>query len=305
MVLEGTANDATQSGAAGEYEFDDLAPGDWTVRARSLGRAAGVSALDAAWVLQAIVGMRQLSPTQTMACDVTGNGSLSSLDAARILQRVVGLLPTLPVVQACGSDLLVIPAADAPGAVPPAINAGACEPASLRFAPLAASVDGADFDAAFFGDCTLNGGGGAAAAQSVALRTPAGARLGTARRSRRRYLQVPLQVTGVGSFTALEAIVEYDPKELRLYGVRKSGVARRALAAHRLSAPGTVRAVLAAPAPLDPGDGPPLILTFERLHPRGRGVALAGARVDDRPARVTAEDPSDLLSRIARGRGSR
>ena len=61
-----------------------------------------VSSLDAAWILQHVVGERDLRedfPDEGMllqVCDVTRNGTLSALDAAWILRFVVGLIPGLP-----------------------------------------------------------------------------------------------------------------------------------------------------------------------------------------------------------------
>ena len=59
---------------------------------RKLGdRGSAISALDAAYVLQHVVGMRTLDDAQQLACDVSGNGTLSALDATRILQLTVGM----------------------------------------------------------------------------------------------------------------------------------------------------------------------------------------------------------------------
>ena len=85
-----TGQSAT-TGASGTYAFA-AAPGVplQVAPRRSAGTGAAVSALDAAWVLQAIAGTRTLTPTQRLAADVTGDGTLSTLDAAYILQHAVG-----------------------------------------------------------------------------------------------------------------------------------------------------------------------------------------------------------------------
>ncbi len=51
-----------------------------------------LSALDAAWILQHVAGLRAFSAEQGWFGDVTNNGSISALDATRILQMVVGLV---------------------------------------------------------------------------------------------------------------------------------------------------------------------------------------------------------------------
>ena len=78
-------------------------------RARPATSAARVSALDAAYVLQAVAGTRTLTRRKRLAGDVTGDGTLSALDATRILQLAVGAPPQFPAAQPCGSDWLFLP----------------------------------------------------------------------------------------------------------------------------------------------------------------------------------------------------
>jgi len=55
-----------------------------------------VNALDAACILQHIVGLRSLTPAQQTAGNVTDDNTLSALDAALILQYAVGLISSFP-----------------------------------------------------------------------------------------------------------------------------------------------------------------------------------------------------------------
>ncbi len=154
----GAAGQSGQSGPAGDYAFGNLAAGNWTIRAQRIdATAAAIDTVDATWALQASVGARQLSALHGLACDVTGDGQVTALDAARILQRAAGRIPRFAVAAACGSDWLFVPAPGVAGAVAPLIQAGACIPASIALEPLAALVANADFDAARFGDCALDG----------------------------------------------------------------------------------------------------------------------------------------------------
>lgn len=146
--------------ATGAYAFA-AAPGGALQLAprRSGGAGAGVTALDAAWVLQAVAGSRTLDASQRLAGDVTGDGTLSALDAAYILQHAVGSTIPFPAAAACGSDWLFVPApTPAPGQtlIPPVLTAGTCEPGAIAFAPLAADASGQDFTAVLLGDCTGN-----------------------------------------------------------------------------------------------------------------------------------------------------
>jgi len=56
-----------------------------------------VTAYDASLVLQQVVGLIELSPTQQEVADVSGNGAITAYDAALILQYVVELITQFPV----------------------------------------------------------------------------------------------------------------------------------------------------------------------------------------------------------------
>jgi hypothetical protein len=119
----------------------------------------GVSSLDAAYAAQNSIGLRPFSSFQTIACDVTGNGTISSLDVARIRQFEVGMIQRLPVAEICESDWAFVPApVAAPGqsVVPVQISGGSCQPGEIDFNPLDPPVERQDFIAVLFGDCTGN-----------------------------------------------------------------------------------------------------------------------------------------------------
>ncbi|MEO8603949.1 MAG: metallophosphoesterase, partial [bacterium] len=151
-----------QSGtdAAGAYTVSAPVGAPLVLQPRRSGGVDGaVTALDAARVLQAVAGIRSLDAMQTLACDVTGNGTLSTLDAAEILRRAVGLTAQVPAAAACGSDLIFVPdVSPASGQVvtPPLLSGGTCQAGSIRFEPASASTSGRNFVAAVLGDCTGN-----------------------------------------------------------------------------------------------------------------------------------------------------
>ena len=159
-MLEGSSPLAVTSGADGTYTVSGLTPGNWLIAPRkSGGQGNAISALDAAYVLQAAAGLRALDTEQKLAGDVTGDGTVSALDAARILQYAVGLIPQLPAAQLCASDWLFVPApAPLPPAtaLPPALGGGACQPGAISFAPLATDAAAENFDAVLLGDVTGN-----------------------------------------------------------------------------------------------------------------------------------------------------
>jgi hypothetical protein len=170
VALLSTGQPTTTTDASGNFGFPNLDEARWEIQPAKTGDfTSAVSALDAAYVLQTIVDKRSFDAFQTLACDVTGNGSLSALDASRILQFVVNKIARFPVAEACGSDWAFVPMPDAAPnqlLVQPQMSPGTCRPGSIVFDPLSGQVGGQDFHAVLFGDCTGNwqpaGGGGAA-----------------------------------------------------------------------------------------------------------------------------------------------
>ena len=159
MQFSAVGQTSMSSAADGSYAFGDPGQGACSVEPAKTGGANGaISALDASWALQAVVGLRQFNANQQIACDVTGDGTVSALDAARILQLVAGLRSRLPVAEACGSDWVFVPVpASAPNQhiVSPQM-APQCAPGSISFDSVGTPLQAQDFLAAVFGDCTGN-----------------------------------------------------------------------------------------------------------------------------------------------------
>jgi glucose/arabinose dehydrogenase len=154
----GVEVDATDGN--GSFAFPSISGGAHTLEPEKTGDLNdAVSSLDAARVLQAVVGLMAFDAMQELACDVTGNGSISSLDAARIRQFVVGIITRLPVAETCSSDWAFVPVpAAAPGQslVQPAPSSGNCQRGAIAYDSVAGALTEQDFSAVLFGDCTGN-----------------------------------------------------------------------------------------------------------------------------------------------------
>src|SRR5262249_50274340 len=147
---------ATSTDASGAFSVLPQAVGTWTVQpAKRDGGGNAVSALDAVYVLQALVGFRTLSPEQQIACDVSGNGSVSVFDAVLILQYLSGFISEFPVATTCGSDWAFIPMASGNGSalVPPLVATGMCQPGAALMTLVDSSLT-QNFTAIRYGDCT-------------------------------------------------------------------------------------------------------------------------------------------------------
>lgn len=145
------------TGADGSYISPPLPAGRWSVvPAKTGGSDNGISSLDAAYVLQALVGGRTFDARQSLACDVTGDGTLSALDAARVLQVSLDMGERFPAAEACDSDWLFFAVAIDGTAVPPSLDGGECEPGAAIFDSLSEDLTQQNFLAVPFGDCTGN-----------------------------------------------------------------------------------------------------------------------------------------------------
>jgi len=160
VQLSGAGQATALTDASGAYAFADPGGGDWQVTPSKVGDMGnGISALDATQILQAVVGSRTFTNMQTLACDVTGDGTVSALDAALILQLVAGLRSRLPVAEACGSDWAFVPdpaTAANQHLLTPQMAPQCSQPGAIAFEPLQTPADGQDFLAVLFGDCTGN-----------------------------------------------------------------------------------------------------------------------------------------------------
>ncbi len=199
LTMAGTvAVHGASSDSNGDFAFADLAGAGWRLSPAKQGGVAGaVTAYDASMVLRATLGLEELGPLASAACEVTGNGSLSSLDAVRILQMSLGVLDRFPVAESCESDWIfapVAPPATGQRLVEPSPDAASCVAGALAFEPLATDHDDRDFAARVFGDCSGNWSPPGVAAQLAAL---GGAdvvlvRFGRPRARGRKYLEIPI-----------------------------------------------------------------------------------------------------------------
>jgi hypothetical protein len=157
--LTGIVQTTADTDEDGAYTFSDPGQSSAVIEPSKFGGFNGaLSALDAVWALQFVVGLRSFDERQALACDVTGDGTVSALDAARILQVVAGVRARFPVAEACGSDWVFMPV---PAPAPNQLilepqTAPQCSAGAIVFDALSEPVEAQDFLAMLFGDCTGN-----------------------------------------------------------------------------------------------------------------------------------------------------
>lgn len=135
----------------GQYTFASIATGYTLsiVMSKQSDPASGVSALDAAYIVQLVVGKRSFSARQRLAGDTTGDGSVSALDASNILQLVAGRISRFPAATLCGSDWTFVQT----NSVPPTLASG-CPYNRQNLGTVNSSIPQLTTDAILIGDVT-------------------------------------------------------------------------------------------------------------------------------------------------------
>jgi hypothetical protein len=272
----------------GSFDFPDVTAGAWELNPEKQGDVKlGVTALDAAYVLQAVNGSRTLDATQQLACDVTGNGALSALDASRILQFAVGMMTHLPVADACASDFVFVPdpVSSTAEAVTPLFTNNVCQPGGIRFNPLQTDATEQNFTAALFGDCTGNWSSGTAAAIKQTVK-PARVWLGRPRPWADGAWRIPVYVASTSPVDAVELQLDYDPLAAAFESVQLANAMNGGLSRAHADASGLLRVAVANPSSMQLRHGRIALLV---LHADRRPtVQLLGATINDDEADVGA-----------------
>ena len=287
--LHGSVEETTQTANDGGYDFTGIPSGTWELEAvKTNDSRSGVSALDAAYVLQALVGLRQLDPLQQLACDVTGDGTITSLDAARILQFTIGAMARLPVAESCATDFAFVPVPDATSdqlVVNPEVNAGNCQYGKIMLESLAVAVQNQDFDAVLFGDCTGNWQSSQGSSALLSTGDQPTVRFGRLHRVRPHRARLRLYVRSRKPFNALEASLHFDADQLAPAVVQTRRAARGALLQFDVSQRGVLRIAVARGEAITQ-NGALLFVDFDVLGQPNSLSPIEGSQVtvDEQPA---------------------
>jgi hypothetical protein len=283
----------TETSAAGDFEFNDLPTATWQLTARKDGDfGAGVTALDAAHVLQAVSNLRQLDPLQRLACDVTGDGQLSALDAVRILELSVGMIRQLPVALTCGSDWAFVPDPSLmpqQSVTPPSVSHGTCVAGTILLSGLSTAALDQRFRAILFGDCT---GNWSQAPRAAAERRAPRVRIGRPDVDRHGVVRVEVFLRSRAAYSSLELQLAYDADRVALRDVIvRPPAGPGATASQHVLRPGVLRVGLAAAHPI------------ARVHARILTVEFTLANAADAPGAIVGTTASvDELAATLTGR---
>lgn len=299
--------DNTATDCSGDYSFISIPP-ILTYRvtpSKTADFEGAIDPFDAALNAQHVVGLTTLTANQSLAADVTGNGTLSSFDSAHIAQFSVALITQFPVATLNSSDWTFVPA---PQVEPNQTSynpypAGA-SPGRIEYSPITESAENQDFHAILFGDVSGNWTGvcGAFApppesldrfpADAVAAdgRSPGGEKakgqglvsLPNLRAAQGEEIRVPIRAEGAAEAIAFLLDLRYDPAVLELLGTAAGNDAGSFQLQANTSERGRARMALFSAAELD-RDGEIAVVRFRVIGtPRSRTeLTLATSRVNE------------------------
>ena len=255
---------STVTGNSGDYLFDAIDCGDYTLRPDKPDSAVqAINPFDAALILMAKVGLVSLTPYQMVAADVTGNGSVTAFDASYILRYFVGNISHFPV----GKYWTFIPAG-----FPIDQNNWSTAPDSIRYAPLEASQFDQDFYAIVYGDVSGDWAGQATAFKPKLAKGESRPQiiLQALRKEQGGIDVLPISVSYAQDIVSLGFSCEYQPEQLRFLGANVTSQASPLFAAHARD--GRIKLGLASTQPMNES-GPLIELRFNQVAAQvGNGI---------------------------------
>jgi|WetSurSiteA1Bulk_404760.scaffolds.fasta_scaffold00002_35 hypothetical protein len=157
LVLVSSSLNSTKTDAYGYYSIDIISQGKITP-SKTGDFCNGITALDASWILQYLVGKRQFSEEQLLACDTNGDGVCSSADSSKILQFLTGKISRFPAGILCNSDWLFVPTPQqvhGQTITNPNITSGVCVMGSIMYSDLVYDpINNQNFKGILIGDVT-------------------------------------------------------------------------------------------------------------------------------------------------------
>lgn len=291
---------------AGDFAFNSLPPvKTYRVTPAKSGDFEGaVDPFDAALNAQHVVGLISLTANQSLAADVTGNGSLTSFDSARIAQFSVGSITSFPVAVRAGGDWVFVPAPQGePGQIVVAPYPPGGQPGRIVYDPIQEPAENQDFHAILFGDVSGNWSGvcgaesapvgvteGGGIVSSPAEGSPAVGRgrangvvsLPSLHAATGEEIRVPVRVEGTDEAIAFLLDLRFDPAVLEPVRAEVGGDAVAFQLQANTGEAGRARLALFSAEPLE-AEGELAVITFRVIGkaPARTSLALHGARVNE------------------------
>ena len=243
----------------GDYELLDLPTDNYVVKPikeNNLGISSAISAFDAAWILQYIVGLRTFESCQMISADVSGDGRVSVVDVVMILLWNVGIITHFPVMQDSTYYWTFVPDDFALTK-----SNWMIAPDSIAYTPLNSNeID--DYKAILYGDVSGNWHpNDNGLAKSVG--TNAKIRLQDVYGEAGDKISLPVHLDNGSDIIAISFTLTYDSRVLKAVGASLTPLTKDFHLAHGIDE-GRIKIALAGSLPID-GSGSVVNLEFEVL----------------------------------------
>lgn len=257
LSATGAASISDTTDIAGRYQIGPTPVGDYDIAlSRGDGSLAAIDALDAADILRHLIGELTLSPDQSFAADVSGNGVIGTTDAALILRFLVGLESSFPV----GSFWQF-------------------KPGTMQFQPLIQD-EFRNFTAYLMGDVDGSWESAGGTGKRLAATGPS-LRLQRLPAAPDRQLELLVRADDLTRMRGGTLEFSYDTDALRALDVERADLGPDFLLVSNLQEPGVLRVAFAGTQALE-GSADLLRVVFEERGLRGAPtqVAVASARLN-------------------------
>ena len=227
-----------RTNSEGEYQFSDLlAGGRYCVFPRvtepSTSKTHVISSLDAALIFRHLVNLQPFSPCDSIAAEVSGDGTITAYDASAILRYV-----------ACGG-------CDSSLSPPSSLGSWHFEPPHRCFECLTYD-ETSDFDAVMRGDVSQNWPGGALSPRTSGTDIHVGQPKVTPQR--KNTVTVPIQIDNPHGIIAADILLSYNPNDIAPIRASKTHLTSNWEIAYHIDDNGTMKIAMAGCyEPIRPG----------------------------------------------------
>ncbi|MGI6740844.1 MAG: S8 family serine peptidase [Brevefilum sp.] len=258
LSLVGANTHSATTGVDGTFNISGFPADAYTLTPTKENDIQGITAYDAALVLQHAVDLIQLDGHAARAADVSDSSGISAYDASFILQHSVGLIETFPDV-----DHMWI-----------------FDPANYVYPHLADNKTGQGFIAILMGDPSGNWMNEEYAQGSAARGTTASLTVqsGSVQQDETIEIAIDLSIT-TGEMLSADIILNYDPLELIVEDVKLGTLTADWMKAINLGESGVIRLALAH-SEMNNSNGELLVLAVKAIGKPGTDAVMSFTRGD-------------------------
>ncbi len=239
---DGDHNYSASTNATGVFTISNILVGSYSLVPEKEDDANGITAYDAALVLQHVAGLSSLIGYPAIAADVNNSGSIGTMDASYILQKAVGLI-SLP--------------------FPGAVSVWEFDPPNRSYVALNTDKSGQDFTGILLGDPSgsWQAGGMHPEARVQGTQAKLSFQVGLPDPAGQVTATILLDTAGF-PITSMDLKVDYDPNYAQIVSTEQGSLIAGWMFAENVQQPGEIWVGLAGSYPVS-NQGIVLSLVFE------------------------------------------